>query len=317
MKNLKTSLLKQKMEIVGSVILLMIFVVPFLTFAGSRKNIYVDGSKTGTENGSESKPYHTISEALVHADDNTDVHVAKGTYKDNIEIPKGVKIFGSDADEVIIQAKDDDKVVVSMKNDTEINKITVEKGKNGVWVKEDAKVSIIDCIIKNNDSDGIKIGKGKVENKKKVSITDSQIIDNGKDGIYSQKRRLVLINNEVSGNNNDGVNIAAGSSAWIEKNGIKDNDGSGLKLVLDGSDIWTKNNSIRNNDREGIEINAFGAAGRIDINKSKIVDNKRFGIARVQRANFSSGIWNGVTVQSNTVYDLNKSGTISPVIRIY
>lgn len=317
MKNLKNASNKRKWEIVGSVVLLALFVVPFLTLAGSRKDVFVDANASGSEDGSSARPYHTISEALKHANDRTDVHVLKGVYKDNIEIPNGVRIFGSDADEVIIRAKSSKKVVVSMKNNTEINKVTIEKGKSGIWVAEDAKASIIKCVVKNNAGDGIKIGKGKVSSKKVVSITDSTIKDNGKDGIFSGKRRIVLINTEISGNENDGIDLAAGSSAWIEKNKFKDNDGSGMKLVLDGSDIWTKNNSFRSNDREGIEVDAFGQAGRIDINKSEFVGNKRFAVARVQRVRMASSIWNGFTVQSNVDFAANKSGNVSNVIVIF
>ncbi|EKD46946.1 MAG: hypothetical protein ACD_67C00006G0001, partial [uncultured bacterium] len=206
---------------------------------------------------------------MVHADKNTDVHVAKGVYVDNIEIPKGVRIFGSDENDVIIRAKSKKKVVVSMKDNTEINKVTIEKGNEGIWVKEDASVSIIKTIVKDNKETGIRIASGSTKKKEAVNITDSVIKDNGRAGIFSQKRRLVLINNEISSNESDGVDIAKGSSAWIEDNKFKDNDGSGLKLTLDGSDIWTKSNSYRDNKHSGIEINAFGAAGRVDINKSR------------------------------------------------
>ena len=312
MKSMKNTLNKQKWELLGGLALLAIFVVPFLTFASSRNHIYVDASANGTQNGSIGNPYATISEALVHANDRSDVHVAKGIYEDNIEIPKGVKIFGSDVDEVIVRAKSSRKVVVSMKDNTEINKLTIEKGREGVWVKNNSKVSIIKCVIKNNDRDGIKIGEGSTGKKEAVSITDSKIKDNGRSGIYSQKHRLVLMNNEISGNDSDGVDIAKGSSAWIEGNSIKDNR-TGMKLVLDGSDIWTKNNTFRSNKLSGLEVNAFGKSGRIDFNKAKFIDNKKFGVARNARADFSASIWNGLTVNDNSDFISNNSGNVSGI----
>lgn len=296
--------------------LLIVFVGPIFAFAGSRKDVYVDGSKTGTEDGSVSNPYHTISEALVHSDKRTDVHVAKGTYKDNIEIPKGVRIFGSDVDDVIIQAKNKKKVVVSMKDDTEINKVTIEKGRQGIWVKEDAEVSIIKCTVKNNDKDGISIAKGSTKKKDAVSITDSIIKNNGRAGIFSQKRRLVLIDNEIVDNETDGLDLAFGSSAWIEDNNFKDNDGSGMKLTLDSSNIWIKSNSFRNNGNEGIEISAWGTAGRIDINKSKFNSNENYAIARINKAPISKSFWNGLTIQSNNVFEKSVKGSVSPVILV-
>ena len=317
MKITKNALTKQKMEIIGSLFLVVVFVLPMLVFAGSRKDIYVDGSKSGIEDGTTSHPYHTISEALKHANSRTDVHVAKGEYRDNIEISKGVKVFGSDSDDVVINAKNSKKVVVSMKDDTVIDGVTIKKGRSGIWVDEKAKVSISDCIIHYNDGDGIKIGSGSAKDSTKISITKSRIEKNGKSGIYSGKRRVVLIDNEIINNDKDGVDLAAGSSAWIERNEIKNNNKSGMKLVLDGSDIWTKNNSIRNNGGEGTEINAYGGTGRIDMNKNKFVRNDHYGIARISRARFSQNIWNGLTVQSSTTFDGNFLGTISRIIPIF
>jgi hypothetical protein len=316
MEMLKNSIIKRKNEILASLVLVAIIIVPFVTFASGRNDIYVDLKATGTEDGSSAHPYKTISEALVHANKKTDVHVAKGTYVDNIEIPSGVRIFGSSMNDVVIKAKNSKKVVVSMKNDTEINKLTIEKGNEGVWIKKDAQVSIIKCVVKNNKEDGIKIESGSVKDNNAVSITDSYVLNNGRAGIFSQKRRLVLINNEIADNDSDGIDIEAGSSAWIKGNSFKNNDGSGLKLKLDGSNIWTKSNSFRSNNHEGIEVNAFGKAGRIDVAKSKFNANERYAIARINKAQVGTSIWNGFTVANDNVFEKTKQGNVSPIILV-
>lgn len=291
-----------------------VIVLPFFTFASSRKDIYVDGSRAGEEKGTQEKPYHTISEALVHSDSRTDVHVAKGVYLDNIEIPKGVRVFGTSQDEVIIRAKRTSKVVVSMKDDSEINKVTIEKGREGIWVKENAEVSIIKTVVRDNKKDGIKIGKGSTKKDDPVVITDSIIEKNGRAGIFSEKRRLVIMNNEIRENDSDGMDLAAGTSAWIEDNKIKDNEGSGMKLTLDQSNIWTKSNTLRDNDHGGLEVDAKGGTGRIDINKSKFLENKTFGINRVARVSSAVNTFSGLTIQDNNVFEMTKEGNVSPVM---
>ncbi|MEI7891115.1 MAG: right-handed parallel beta-helix repeat-containing protein [bacterium] len=313
MNKLKNALGKQKIEVIGAVMLLAICVLPFLTFASSRKGIYVDASAKGSENGSASSPYHTISKALDNADDRIDIHVAKGEYRENITIEKGIQVFGSAAGDVVIRPASKNKPVVTMKHNTEINKVTIEKGDDGVLVREDAKASIIEVVIKNNTGDGVKIEKGDVKDKFRVSISDSTIIDNGGSGIFSQKRRLSIINNDVVNNGKDGIDLYGGTSAWMEKNSIRNNDKSGLKLTLDGSEIWTKNNTIKGNSGQGVEVNAWGGVGRIDLNKSKITDNKKFAVARNARVSFGASIWNGLTVQKNTDFKDNKSGNISGI----
>jgi hypothetical protein len=315
-KMLNKAKLGRKADLFGGILLLVVFVGPIFAFASHRSDMYVDVSASGTQDGSVSHPFKTITEALKHSSSKTDVHVAKGEYKENISIPKGVKVFGSDKNDVIIKADDTDKSVVTMYTNSEINKVTVKKGTNGIKVKNGAKVSIIKCIIRDNDNDGIKIEEGPVWDTRMVSITDSTIKDNGRSGIFSKKRRLVIMDNEISGNDSDGVNIEAGSKVWLQDNKIKDNSGSGMSLTLDGSDIWTKSNTLRGNGHDGIEINAYGKNGRIDINKSFFVGNAGYGVSRIQRAFFPASVWSGLTVQKNVNFDSNDKGTTSSVIRV-
>ena len=87
--NQKTSFLGRisKKEIAGSILLVAICVFPFFTFAKDKK-IHVDGNNNGIQDGSASHPYKTITKALENASENTTVNVEKGTYRENIEIPK-------------------------------------------------------------------------------------------------------------------------------------------------------------------------------------------------------------------------------------
>jgi hypothetical protein len=65
-----------------------------------------------------------------------------------------------------------------------------------------------------------------------------------------------------------------------------------------------------------LEINSYGKAGRIDINKSKIFNSFGFGIVRIQHGNIEGNFLQNLTIQSNTEYSANKSGNISPIIRV-
>lgn len=303
-----------KREIAGGILLISICILPFFTLA-STKQLYVDTKASGSEDGSSAHPYKTIKEALKHAKNNTEIHIAKGTYQENIEIPSGTKLFGSDRNDVVLKGKNDDDPVVTMHNKTELNKVTVKKGGVGIEIDNDDRASIIECIIEENKKEGIKIKKASVNDKYKASITDNTIKDNGRNGIFSEKRRLVLENNEVINNYGDGVGIMPGSKAWIKGNRIKDNNGSGMRINIDGSEIWTKSNTYRDNNREGIEIDSFGGTGRIDINKSKFWGNERWAIAKIQKSG-SINAWNGVTIQGNNEFIETKTGNVSPVIRV-
>lgn len=313
------SYLSQKMtkEVIGALVLLMMVIVPALSFAKSGHKVYVDDNASGTQDGSSDHPYKTITEGLKHAKKNDEVHVRAGSYKENITIKEDRKLYGSGRDKVTITANDDDVPVVMMEDDTKIDGVTVRKGRNGIEIERNAKVSIVNCTVKDNDRDGIRIRKhNKVDTKNAVSIDNTVIKNNGKFGIYSEAHRVVITDSDITDNDKDGVFLLSGSSAWLSGNSIKKNDGSGMKLILDGSNIWTKSNSIADNKREGIEVNAYGGTGRIDIKKSKIHGNDRYGIARVKRGTFSNSIFNGLTVQTDTEYWDNASGNLSHIILV-
>ena len=299
--------------------LVLLVSLPALSLAGHRHDMYVDASNKGSENGSKSHPYSTINEAMDKANSKTDIHVAKGTYKENVEIEDGVRIFGEDESKVIISAESNHKPVIFMNDGTVINKVTILRGKYGIKVQSDAKAEIVKCTIKDSENDGVYINAGKVKDSRKVSISESIIRDNDGAGIYSGKRSLSITDSKIDSNNGNGILLASGSSAWISKNEIYDNKKSGMVLTIDQSNIWTKNNTIKSNKREGIEISFFGGAGRIDIAKSDIAHNGRYGVARVQRASFggSFGLWNkSLTFGTDNNIFSNNDGNISDIFLI-
>jgi hypothetical protein len=310
--------LKQKrtMEIIGTIVLMLLVVLPVITMAKHKHKLYVDASASGTQDGSSNHPYSTIKKALKEAGNNDEVHISKGTYKESIEIPKGVEVYGSDEEDVIIQGKSDDVAVVKMGDETKLNKVTIRKGGNGIEVRTGAEASIIKVVIKDNDKDGIKVRSARVNDDNKVSITDSVIKNNGRAGIYSEIRRIVVMNNEIFNNKTDGIDLASGTSAWIQGNNIKNNDGTGMKLVIDFSQIWTKSNRFSGNEKGNLEINSYGKAGRIDIAKSKIFNSLTFGIVRIQHGIVQGNFSQNLTVQGNTQYMANKSGNVSSIIQV-
>jgi hypothetical protein len=297
----------------GVLVLFAIFVIPFLSFAGNKKDIYVDDSASSSnENGSASHPFNTIKEALKNAeksDKKVEIHVSNGVYHENIDVPSNTKIFGENKDKTIIEG-DNDEPAVKLNHKTEINKVTITGGAYGVVVDNNDRASIVKCVIKDNDKDGIKIKSANVEDKYLVSITETEIYDNGRSGIYSEKRKLSIIDNFIYGNDGDGIDIVGGSSAWIAENKMKENDKSGMKLTLDGASIWTKNNTYYENKREGLEVNTYGVSGRIDINKSKFYKNKHYGVAKVNRNSSPSSVWRGLTIQADVVFWENELGNI-------
>ncbi len=300
---------------VGAFAFLGAVVFPFVSMGSSRHELYVDKNVSGDQDGSSAHPYKTIWQALDKADEGTDIFVAKGEYKENITIGKDIRVYGAGADKTTIKAKEDDDAVVTMKHKARLESVTVKGGDEGILVKEDSRANIVKVTVKDNDSEGILILKGDTDSDHKVSIVDSLIKENGKAGVYSRKRNVVVTDCTIQDNSGDGIVFEKDVTAWLENNTIKENKKSGIVAILDKSDIGIKKNSVYRNGREGMEISTYGEAGKINLDKSKFYENGRYGVARVSRSG-SSTVWNGLTIQVNVEYWGNVFGSLSRILWI-
>lgn len=297
----------------------LLLAVPVFVFGGS-KVVYVDKDAKGAEEGTQARPYHSISQALKNAKEGTEVRVKNGTYGENITIPKGVQVFGDSEkrDKVVIEADNNDKPTVTMKHDTELSHITVKGGRHGVRIEEDAKAHIFDVVVKKSKRDGIHIDSAPRDKKHRVLIDKTKIVGNDRAGIFAEKRFIVLIGSDVVSNGSDGIDLAAGTKAWFEGNRFNDNRGSGAKLVLDNASLFGKKNGFRNNKREGIEVSAYGAAGTIELKRSAFIGNDRYGVARVARTAPATGLFGNLSFGvgiNDSRNERNALGDISSVVR--
>jgi len=303
-----------------TVIAFWLFAFPIGVFSSESQKVFVDGDVSSSGDGSSSHPYKTIGEALEEVQENGEIFIKEGTYKENLELGNGIEIYGDagSKEDVVIQAEDDDESVVIMGDETKINKVTIKGGKHGIKVKDTSKASIEKCLIKDNKQDGINIESDGVKKSRLVYIADNEIKDNNDAGIYSGKRRLTIEDNQIENNDGDGIDIEKGSRVWAKGNRVNENHKSGIKIGIDKSEIWIKSNSIRNNKREGVEVSFYQEAGKIEISKSKILNNGNYGVARVQRnLSTSSGLWaNYLIFGAGNSITGNDSGQISGIFLV-
>ncbi len=310
---------RQKSLVLG-VTLSVLIVAPFVAFGGGH-TLYVDKSHTGSENGSKDRPYNTIGEALEHAKEGDKVIVAKGTYKENVSLPKEVALRGAkkNRSDVTIESKNDDKPTVEMKHGGELSFLTIRGGRHGVRILKDSKAHLYDLRITGSDRDGIYIDSASVSSKKRVLIDKVEIEKSDRSGIYSEKRLITVINSDIHDNGSDGIDLAAGTKAWFEYTNFNENQGSGAKLILDEASIWSKNNDFKNNHREGIEISSFGGQGTIGFKKANISDNDRYGVAYIGRTaqgmKMFGNVGFGLGINASSIRN-NHLGNISPALFI-
>lgn len=306
-------------EVLTGVAAILVLAIPVGVWGGSQ-TLYVDRDAKGAEEGTLASPYHSLGQALKYAKSGTEVRVKAGTYKENITIPKGVKVVGEskERDKVIIKARDEDQATVTMKDQTALSFVTVKDGRYGVRVVQNAKAHIFDTVIKNSNRDGINIDAAPAQKRYRVLIDNVKIVENKRAGLLAAQRDMVIIKSEIARNGSDGIDLAAGTRAWLADNTFAQNVGTGAKLVLDRTEIWSKKNIFRNNGREGVEVNAYGASGTIGFKKAVFTGNAHYGLARIARTAAGIGTFQGVLLEqgeNKNDFTANKMGTMSPIVK--
>lgn len=315
MNKLSQKVNKKEKAVLILLTLALLIVLPILTFASKTTKVYVNDGASGTQDGSKSHPYKTITRALKNADDHTKVFIEKGTYEENIVIPEGVEVEGTDKNDVVIKADDKNLTTVKMEDNTKLMKVTVKGGREGVKVKKGDKALIYRCIIKDSRGNGIFIEEGNTKKDQEVVIVKSEIKFNERNGVFSQGRKIVIEDSVIRNNGSDGIDLNNGSRAWINGNQIKDNRASGLVVEMKDTQFFSKKNIYSGNKREGAEVELASKGGLVKFNKDKFKNNGNYAISRVQRNNVSASAWNGLIIANDNEYIGNGKGTVSPIFR--
>jgi WD40 repeat protein len=143
--------------------------------------------------------YKTIQEAINAASEGDTILVDVGTYKETIEIPKGLTLVGADRDKTIISGSDLPVVTISSAALVTVRNVTITNGRDGVLVERGAQALLRQTRIAQNKRHGVLV------------LGQAQLLGN-------------LIHN----NGNCGVNAFPGAQVQGSGNIIRDNGGGDL-----------------------------------------------------------------------------------------
>ena len=199
-------------------------------FTFSQNQICVDGSSTGSENGTPANPYHTIQAAIAVASNGDIIKVAKGTYSELVQIlQKKVQLLGGFAGSGDFNSANPEQ-----------NK-TIIKGTSTtpcISVYMDAAISgslIINGFTINNGQRGIELSGGWSGFLDNITIENNIIENNGTPdterggGIALEGKNITIQNNTIR-NNKAGRGAAIGvtgnsTNFFIADNRIENNTG--------------------------------------------------------------------------------------------
>jgi parallel beta-helix repeat protein len=194
--------------------------------------LYVGGSGPGN--------YTKIQDAIDNASDEDTVYVYNGTYNEfNISINKSIFLLGEDKYSTIIDANLSGNCIDIFSDNVTIRGFTIRNADfpNGTGIAlYSHNTTICDNIITNNDWWGIHI-RGSNNN----NISYNIISNNGWAGIFGRCSNQIIIGNKIM-DNDIGIFLYLGSYIVIKNNNISGNNEFGMEI-----DKVTNSSIIQNN----------------------------------------------------------------------
>jgi len=186
-------------------------------------NIYVNaGNITGTEDGTKTHPFNTITEGLIAVSLGKSVMVAAGTYNEQLIISKSITLQGADKETTFISGIGlNGNLITITADDVTISGFTIDGSSStsiGLYFDSYSSININNNIIQNNSSYGIN---------------------------YANSNPTIE-NNDIKNNEYSGVDIASGGVGVIRDNSLINNL-YGIRSCGDSSPEITRNNISNNN----------------------------------------------------------------------
>lgn len=267
-----------------------------LTLQAKDYDYYVDRSVSKSGDGSEEKPFKTISEAV---EKGGDIYIADGKYNEDLELGKSTRIYGENESGVVISGK------IIMGNDTLLRDITARGVKTAISIKKNADAEIENCTIK----DFGKIGIEAVSGGGKLKVTDSKIQNGDGKGFYIERgKEIELIGNEVADNDEEGIDIRSKVKGIVRNNLITKNGESGIELIIGTSNLQIESNTIKKNGSSGIATQFYperDSKGQVNVISNSIGDNKKYGLDcnRPQGGVPGNSYWkDSIEMEGNNIY---------------
>lgn len=283
---------------------------PFFGGQAASFDCYVDHSAAEDGDGSESRPFETISQATDEC--RGKILIKNGTYSENVSLKKSTELFGENQQKTAISGR------VTMGDRTALENLTVRGSSTTVVVEKDADVEIKNCTIK----DFAKIGIETLAGGGKFKIFDSKIHSGGGKGFYIQRGKTIEIrNNEIYENDEEGLDIRSSVSGVVEKNILRKNGESGIELVVGSADLKIRNNLLEKNGASGVAVQFYpelDRRGQIHLKDNKLGENRKYGLDcnRPQGGSPGDSYWqDSLELETNDIYS-NKLGAINAYCKL-
>lgn len=206
--------------------------------------------------------YTKIGQAIAAANPGDEILVRPGVYKESLVIRKSIDIVGDGAPDAVVIESRSYRGLMFFAPDCRLANLTVRMlrsllGESGIAVAADeGPLTLERCTVTSHGDDGIVIAgdasvvlrhcliqrcKGAGVRAVRVIIEDSQIVDNGGDGVVAY-RSATLRRNRISGNQKCGVFLDGPGPHVVEDNDLRGNREGAWFITKEAGEVRASGN---------------------------------------------------------------------------
>ena len=224
--------------------------------------LFVDGD-TGDDgnSGAANAPFETISAAIAELSEEGEadkIVILSGTYVEAVEIEHSdpLTIAGTGGDVVIAGESEDDDVFKILNSHVTFRNLTITGGDDGIDTEVDPGDEV-----DPDDVDG------------SLTLINVNVVGNDDRGVEADALSSVtVIGGSYSENGGDGIKVEIADQVTIVGASVSGNDSDGLDLEVIGS-ISLRNLTTNGNDDEGIEVDDSDTVSIVNVESSGNADD--------------------------------------------
>lgn len=247
-------------------------------------DFYVNANSTeSTEDGTEARPWKTITAAMSHIRSGglkgKSIFVKKGTYVEAVELVNDTNLFGEDRHETIVNGESQSDAIHFKGTKSSISNLTIENGDTNLKISKYSKVTVDNCSVKNSKANGVNVNKSSSKEKYKFTFRNSSVKDSGKRGMYVSRRKIEITGSEFSTNEEEGIDLHTGVKGKISSNTMENNGESGIEMMIADASLSLKGNRITGNHAQGLSVQFYDSRrGTVKATKNILKNNHAFGL---------------------------------------
>ena len=243
--------------------------------------VYVSSVAHESPDGTEERPFPTISQALAVPADQLVVRVGPGVYEEAVRLRDKRVLEAWTGERPVIRVPDWSVPVVTMSGESSISGMVLDGGSAGVLVSGKADVRITETRMINGyegvwfDTQGGHVAIDRVE-----------ILNVEADAIDLEGQTGTISNSTIIGSGDDAIDFDGNANVTVFGNSLLDSHDDGIEIrLLEKTVAHIYDNVISGNGEDGIEIiqspKSPPQENSVRIHDNEIRENSRYGIGCV------------------------------------